>query len=160
VKPLKRWPEEGVTADELSLLQLSRRERAPVEARVRTLGALGAMSATTGATASALAAAGTSGLSALAKLAAVLGASLAAPGVVLHGRAPIGCSAAPVGALPRAVSEWCPGIRGDRAATRVRALLASGDRNGHRRLPTRARSLIPMRRARNESKLSFIAAEI
>jgi hypothetical protein len=57
VKPLKMRLKEAATADELSLLQWSRLERAPVEARVRTLRALGiAMSATTGATTSAPAA--------------------------------------------------------------------------------------------------------
>lgn len=57
---LRRWFEEGATAEEISLLETSQRERPPADARDRTLMALGlAAAVTTTATASTTAAAAT-----------------------------------------------------------------------------------------------------
>jgi len=56
VSDLRRWPEEGATADEISLLTASQRERAPSPARSRILRALGLAGVTTAATSSTAAA--------------------------------------------------------------------------------------------------------
>ena len=73
---LRRWSEEGATAEEISLLEVSRRERAPSHARSRTLRALGVgaamtTAATTTTTAATAVAATTGGLSALTKILAI-----------------------------------------------------------------------------------------
>ena len=83
---LQRWSEEGATTDELSLLELSRCERPPTQARTRALEALGIGVVATSTTTSAVAAVGKGGASALLKLAAlsVIGVGVAAGGVVLH----------------------------------------------------------------------------
>jgi hypothetical protein len=47
VNELRRWSEEGATTDEISVLEASRRERAPSNARVRTLKTLGIAAALT-----------------------------------------------------------------------------------------------------------------
>src|SRR5882724_12686711 len=81
---LRRWSEEGATAAELSLLEVSRREQAPAQARVRTLGALGLAVAVSTATSTAVAIASRSGVGLLLK---VFGASLLGGGLVVTGLA-------------------------------------------------------------------------
>jgi hypothetical protein len=126
---LRRWSEEGATVDELSLLEASRRERAPAQSRARTLQALGiaaaaATTATATATATSSSAAATAasatkgGLTVLTKIAVF---SLAASGVVgggvavrarLHSAShssPVAVAARPVeNAVVRAPTEALP----------------------------------------------------
>ncbi|HEY1532502.1 MAG TPA: hypothetical protein VGF76_00740, partial [Polyangiaceae bacterium] len=75
---LRRWSEEGATAAELSLLEVSRREQAPAQARVRLAAAVST------ATGTAVAATTRSGVGLLLK---VLGASLLGGGLVVTGLA-------------------------------------------------------------------------
>lgn len=98
---LRRWSEEGATPDEALLVEVSRRERAPAQTRVRTLEALGVAVAASAATAGA-ATAGTAaaaphivvkaGFSALAKLAAlsVVGGGIVAGAIVVAQRPHVG----------------------------------------------------------------------
>src|SRR5882724_11973658 len=79
---LRRWSEEGATAAELSLLEVSRREQAPARARARTLGALGLAVAVSTVTGTAVATTSRIGVGLLLK---VLGASLLAGGLVVTG---------------------------------------------------------------------------
>jgi hypothetical protein len=79
---LRPWSEEEATADELRLLDVSRRERAPGSARARALGALGVLAATT--TTGATAAAGGSTLLAKVLAATVLTGAVTAGGVAWH----------------------------------------------------------------------------
>jgi hypothetical protein len=89
VSELRRWSEEGATADEMALVEASRRERAPSSARARTLKALGIAAAVTSAATSTTVAATTAaaakgGLSVLTK---VLVISLVGGGIVAGGLA-------------------------------------------------------------------------
>jgi hypothetical protein len=86
VSELRRWSEEGATTHELSLLEVSRRERAPAQARARTLKALGIGAATSTAASTAMAAS-KGGLGALGKLTALalLGGGLVGGGLVVRG---------------------------------------------------------------------------
>jgi hypothetical protein len=84
---LRRWSEEGATASELSLLEISRREQAPSGARARALKALGLVAAaSTVATATTAAAATGRSTAALLKLLSipVVGGGLVAGGLVLE----------------------------------------------------------------------------
>lgn len=88
---LRRWSEEGAPGEAASLLETSRRERAPARARARTLEALGvAVAGSTAATGTAVAATNTvtkGGLTLLMKIAAlslVGGGIVAGGGAVVH----------------------------------------------------------------------------
>src|SRR5882724_7652774 len=83
---LRRWSEEGATAAELSLLEVSRREQAPAQARVRTLGALGLAVAVSTVTGTAVATASRSGVGLLLKVfgASLLGGGLVVTGIAIH----------------------------------------------------------------------------
>jgi hypothetical protein len=91
VSELRRWSEEGATADEVSLLEALRRERAPSHLRARTLRTLGVAAAvttaTTTTTAATTAAVTKGGLTALTKVLAVsmLGGGIVAGGLVIRG---------------------------------------------------------------------------
>src|SRR5262249_4938282 len=82
---LGRWSEEGATADEIALLEASRRERPSAGAQASVLRALGvAAAATTIGTSAAATAATKSGLTSLSKIVIV---SLVGGGVVAGGLA-------------------------------------------------------------------------
>jgi len=83
---LRRWSEEGATAAELSLLEVSRREQAPPQARTRTLGALGLAVAVGTATGTAVATTSRSGVGLLLKVVGVslLGGGLVVTGLAMH----------------------------------------------------------------------------
>jgi hypothetical protein len=89
---LRRWSEEGGTADEIALVEASRRERVPSNARARTLKALGIAVAVTSVTTSSTVAATTAaatkgGLTALTKVLAIalLGGGILAGGLAIRG---------------------------------------------------------------------------
>jgi hypothetical protein len=91
VSELRRWSEEGGTAHEIALVEASRRERAPSNARARTLKALGIAAAVTSATTSSTVAATTAaatkgGLTVLMKVLAIslLGGGLLAGGLAVR----------------------------------------------------------------------------
>jgi hypothetical protein len=92
VSELRRWSEEGATADEIAMVEASRHERAPSSARARTLKALGVAAVVTSATTSTTVAATTAaatkgGLTALAKVLAIalVGGGIVAGGFAVRG---------------------------------------------------------------------------
>jgi hypothetical protein len=112
--PLRRWSEEGATADEIALLEASRRERPSARAQVRALRALGvAAAATTIGTTAPVAAATKSGLTFLGKIAilSLVGGGVVAGGVAVRAvrndaRAPLAPAAV---AVARPASAAPPG---------------------------------------------------
>ena len=102
---LRRWSEEGATQAELSLLEVSRREHAPAQARARAFGALGIAVALSTVTATTAAATGRS-VGVLLKVLGVslVGGGLVAGGIAVH-RAHQATATAAMVSQPRTVSS-------------------------------------------------------
>lgn len=100
---LRRWSEEGATATELSLLEVSRREHAPARARERALQALGITAVLSTVATTTTTAAATNGGALLLKF---LGISALGGGLVVGGLAVHRTLRAPAsGAVSQAISK-------------------------------------------------------
>jgi hypothetical protein len=139
---LRRWSEEGATAAELSLLQVSRREQAPPQARSRALEALGLLAAaSTVATATATAAAATGRNTAV--LLKLLGIPLVGGGLVAGGLVLVHAQRLRASASEAATAASAKSLATARAFAAAPTLAGSGEPSTSSTAPSASTSALP-----------------